>query len=245
MEAIGINLGYLIVHTLNFLIMLLVLAALAYRPILNALENRRQKIAQGLEDSRIASEARANAEKDAEKIIAEAQERAGAIVREATERADLAAREVQEAAKADAERARETAMIEVQQERDRNLADLRGQIGTLAIAIAQKLIGSSLDEGRQRGLINEFFSGVREGRVTVLEGANISGGSAEVISALPLTPQEQDRVKQDILSRLGDQATVTFRVDPSILGGLVIRVGDKVMDASLSGQLDQMREELV
>lgn len=245
MEAIGINLGYLIVHALNFLIMLLILAALAYKPILNALENRRQKIAQGLEDSRVASEARANAEQEAQKIIAEAQERAGEIVREATERAEIAAREVQEAARAEAEKARDAAMAEIQQERDRNLADLRGQVGTLAIAIAQKLIGASLDETRQRDLINEFFSGVREGRVTVLEGTTLNGGAAEVISALPLTPQEQDRVKEEILARLGAQATVTFRVDPSILGGLVIRVGDKVLDASLSGQLDHMREAMV
>jgi F0F1-type ATP synthase delta subunit len=37
---------------------------------------------------------------------------------------------------------------------------------------------------------------------------------------------------------------VNFHVDPSILGGLVIRVGDKVMDASVAGRLDGLRQNL-
>ena len=247
MEAIGINLGYLIVHTLNFLIMVLILTALAYKPILNALENRRQKIAQGLEDARIAGEARANAEKEAEKIVNEAQNRAGEIVKEATERAEIAAHEVEESARVEAAKAHDVAMAEVQIERDRILSDLRGQVGALAIAVSQRLIGESLDERKQRSLIDEFFSGIKEGRVSVMEGATFNGGTAaaaEVVSALPLTPEEQERVKTEVLAQSGKQTPITFRVDPTILGGLIIRVGDKVMDASVAGQLDNLREQM-
>jgi len=68
--------------------------------------------------------------------------------------------------------------------------------------------------------------------------------SAEVTSALPLTSDEKEIVKQDVLSKVGQQATVSFRVDPSILGGLVIRVGDKVLDGSVAGQLETMRQGL-
>jgi F-type H+-transporting ATPase subunit b len=108
------------------------------------------------------------------------------------------------------------------------LGDLRNKIAALAIAAAQKLVGESLDEKRQHALINEFFSGVRAGKVEVLEGASLSGASAEVTSALPLSSEEISAVKKDILAKVGSQATVSFRVDPGILGGLVIRVGGKV-----------------
>jgi len=114
----------------------------------------------------------------------------------------------------------------------------------LAIAAAQKLIGHSLDETRQHALIDEFFSGVRSGRVTVLEGVALSGVSAEVTTALPLTAEEKEIVKRDVLSRIGSQATVTFRVDPSILGGMIIRSGGKVLDASLAGQLESLKQSL-
>ncbi len=244
MEKLGINLGFFIFQVLNFLVLVVLLYAFAYRPILNMLDSRKKKIAQGLEDARVAAEARANAEKEARDIIAKAQTEANHKIREATERAEAAAREVQAAAEADATKARESALAEAALERDRVLSDLRGQIAALAMAAAQRLIGEAMDERRQHALIEEFFSGVRSGKVIVLESEGLSGSSAEITSALPLTPAEQEAVKSDILSKVGTQATVTFRVDPSILGGLVVRVGDKVLDGSVSGQLEGLRQSL-
>lgn len=244
MEALGLNLGYLLVQILNFAIILVVLYAWVYQPILGLLERRRQTIAQGLEDARVAAEARANAEKEAKAIIAEAQANAAQKVREATERAEAAGRELMTQAEADAAKAREAALSEASQERERILGDLRGQVAALAMAAAQKLVGDALDEQRQRTLIEQFFSGVQSGRVAVLEDSNVSGQSAEVTSALPLTPEEKETVKEQVISRLGNQATVAFRVDPAILGGLVLRVGDKVLDGSVAGQLNNMRQNL-
>jgi F-type H+-transporting ATPase subunit b len=244
LEGLGINLGTFVLQILSFTIVLVVLRKWVYTPILNALEKRQASIAQGLEDARVAAEARSNAEKEAAKIIADSQAQAAQIVREATERAELAGREVKAAVEVEAARAREAAMAEAQVERDRILGDMRGQVAALAMAAAQKLIGETLDEKRQHGLIDEFFSGVKAGKVIVLEGASLSGASAEVTSALPLTPAEMETVKKDILSKVGSQATVTFRVDPSILGGLIIRVGGKVLDASVSSQLETLRQSL-
>lgn len=245
MDKLGISPGYLLVQIFNFLVMFFVLKWFVYEPILNLLEKRRKTIAQGLEDARIAAEARANAEKEAEKIIAEAQAKAAQIVREASERAEAVARDIKAAAEAEAAKAREKALAEVEEERNRILSVLRGQVAALAIAAAQKLIGEALDEQRQHALLQEFFSGVKGGKVTVLEElGQIQAAEAEVVSALPLTEEEQEVIKKDLLARTGVQA-VTFRVDPSILGGLVIRVGDKVVDGSVAGRLQALREALV
>jgi F-type H+-transporting ATPase subunit b len=244
MEKLGINLGFFIFQVLNFLVLVVLMYAFAYEPILKMLDNRKKKIAQGLEDARVAAEARENAEKEAREIITKAQAEANQKVREATERAEAAAHEVQVRAEAEAVKAREASLAEAGLERDRILADVRGQIAALAMAAAQRLIGEALDERRQRALIEEFFSGVRSGKVMVLEGESLGGASAEITSALPLTPEEQESVKKDVLSKVGAQATVTFRVDPSIMGGLVIRVGDKVLDGSVAGQLDALRQSL-
>jgi F-type H+-transporting ATPase subunit b len=245
LEALGLNLGYLLVQIFNFLIIFIVLRAWIFKPILGLLETRREAIARGLEDARIAAEARANAEKDAQDIIAKAQAEASQKTREATERAEEAAREVHAQAEADAAKAREAALAEVDQERERILADVRGQVAALSMAAAQRLIGEALDEQRQHALIAEFFSGVKAGRVVVLEDVTgLTGASAEVTSALPLSTEEQEAVKSDVLARLGAQATVAFRVDPTILGGLIVRVGDKVLDGSVAGQLESMRQSL-
>jgi len=243
-EGLGLNLGYLFVQIFNFAIIFVVLRAWVYKPILGLLERRRNAIAEGLEDARVAAEARQNAEQEAEKVLSDAQTKASQILRDANERAETQGKEIITAAEAEAAKKRDEALAEVESERERILGDMRGQVGALAIAAAQKLINASLDEQRQRALINEFFSGVKSGQVVVLEGQQVGGASAEVTSALPLTDQEKDSVKQDVLAKIGDQATVTFRVDPAILGGLIVRVGDKVLDGSVSGQLQSMRQSL-
>ena len=203
MEALGINLGLLIVQLIAFAIVFLTLNAWVYKPMLDMMESRKKKIAQGLEDARIAAEARADAEKDSAKILASAQAEAGKVVREATERAADAVKDVKSAAEAETAKARESAVAEAELERNRILGDLRGQVATLAIAAANKLVGDALDEKKQRALLDEFFSGVKSGKVVVLDDANFKGESAEITSALPLTKDEEATVKKDVLSKVG------------------------------------------
>jgi len=244
LEKLGLNLGYLLVQVLNFLIILVVLRVWVYKPVLELLEKRKKAIAQGLEDARVAAEARANAEAEAKKIISDAQEKASELVREATERADAVGKEIKSAAEAEAAKIRENALDEAHHERDRILADVRGQIAGLAMAATQKLIGEVLDEKRQRELIDEFFSGVKSGKVVLLDNADVTGETAEVTSAVPLKPEEKATIQNIILSRIGKQVPVTFNVNPNILGGLVIRVGDKVLDGSVTGQLEELKQSI-
>ncbi len=243
MEALGINFGLLIVQIIAFVIVFLTLNAWVYKPMLDMMETRKNKIAQGLEDARVAAEARKDAEKDAAKILADAQAEAGKVVREATERAASAGKDVKAAAEVDAAKAREVAKTEAELERNRILGDLRGQVAALALAAANKLVGEALDEKKQHVLIDEFFSGVKSGKVVVLDDVTFKGESAEVISALPLSDKEQDTVKKSVLDKVGAK-DVAFRVDPSILGGLVIKVGDKIMDGSVAGKLEGLRQSL-
>ncbi|MBK6791272.1 MAG: F0F1 ATP synthase subunit B [Anaerolineales bacterium] len=238
MEALGINLGLLIIQLIAFTIVFLTLNAWVYKPMLDMMETRKKKIGQGLEDARVAAEARANAEKDAAKIIADAQAEASKVVREATERAEVASKDVRASAEAESTKAREAAMAEAELERGRILGDLRGQVAALAIAAANKLVGDALDEKKQRALLDEFFSGVKSGKVVVV-GEDLKGDAAVVTSALPLTSDEQAAVKKSVSAK-----DYSFKVDPSILGGLVIKVDEKVLDASVAGKLEGLRSAL-
>jgi F-type H+-transporting ATPase subunit b len=239
LEQLGLNLGYLLVQIVCFLILFVVVRTWIVKPLQGLLERRRTTISQGVEDARIAAEARANAEKEAARVIADAQAKAAHVMAEATERADKAMVEARAEAENEISKERETVLADAEEERTRMLGDLRGQVAALSIAAAQKLIGEALDEKRQHTLIKEFFSGVKSGKVIVLENATMNGAAAEVTSALPLTKDEQETVKADVLSK-----TVSFRVDPSILGGLVIRVGDRVLDGSMAAQLEGLRQSL-
>jgi len=244
LEGLGINLGYLLVQLISFLVMVVILRAWAYKPILNMLEQRRKNIAQGLEDARVASEARQNAERDAEQILNKAQQDAAERVRDATRRAEQVGKDLQASAEQDAAAIREGARHEAEQIKAEALGELRGQVASLAIAAAQKIIGEALNEQRQRALIEEFFSGIKAGKVTLLEETQLTGAKAIVTSAVPLTADEQNTVRQDIIQKMGSGASISFRVDPSILGGLIVRVGDKILDGSVSGKLQSLDQNL-
>lgn len=244
MEKLGINLGFLLVQIINFAIIYIVLKAWIFGPVTKMLEDRRVKIAQGLEDARIAADARATAEKAADKIISDAQVKANDIIRETTMRAEAIQKEMVVEAKQGLEKQKENALAEVEEERVRLLSEMRGDVSAIAIAAAQKLIGEALDEKRQRSLLSEFFSGVKNGKLVVIDDQTIEGVAAEVTSALPLTPEEQNTVKKDILTKIGDTGSISFRVNPSILGGLVVKVGDRVIDGSLVNQLANLQRSL-
>lgn len=243
MDRLGLNLGSLLFYTFNFLIVLIVLYAFAYRPMLRALEARRQKIEQGLEDAQAAAEARANAEQEAARILAEAQANAAKILREANARAEQVAEEVRRAAEAEAAQIRQEAAATLEEERNRLLADLRVQVANIAVAAAQKLLGEALDEKRQRALLDELFSTFQAGDTSLLREIVTGADTVEVVSAFPLSQKEQAKIQENLLDHSA-RVQVTFRVDPAILGGLVIRAGGKVLDGSLAGQLLGLRQTL-
>lgn len=67
---------------------------------------------------------------------------------------------------------------------------------------------------------------------------------AEVTSAVPLTDEEKAQLEAKLRQRFGDKLTFTYRVDPEILGGLVVRVGDTLLDYSLRSRLEELRQRV-
>ena len=223
---------------------MVVLRAWVYKPLLNALAKRRATIEKGLEDARIAAEARENAERTQPGSFLKRRPTQLMIIREAKEKAESAGKDVKAGVEEEISKTRKAALVEIDEERERALSEIRTHVASLAIAAAQKLIGEALDEKRQHELVAEFFSGVKNGSVTVLEGNELKGTSAEVMSALPLTDAEQKVIKGEVLANLGNKADITFNVNPKILGGLIVKVGDKVVDGSVAGQIQNLRNSL-
>jgi F-type H+-transporting ATPase subunit delta len=68
---------------------------------------------------------------------------------------------------------------------------------------------------------------------------------AHVTSAQPLGPAELERVRQSLARRTGKQVILEASVDPALIGGLVARVGDLVLDGSVRTQLGALRDRLL
>ncbi len=85
-------------------------------------------------------------------------------------------------------------------------------------------------------ILQEFQSRVRELKQTVL---------AEVISAVELTDEQKETVRQKVLSMSDAQSVeLESRVDPELIGGVIIKIGSQVLDASMRGQLRRIGLQL-
>lgn len=245
MEQLGINPIILLSQIVNFVVLAFLLRRFAYKPILDMLDKRRERIEKGLEDARLAEEARANAESERQQVLEQARVEAQEIVAEASQRGEAQAAKIIEEAQGQAQKVLEEAQVEAEAERDRMLGELRGQIAALSIAAANQIIGETLDERRQMQLVDEFFSGVKAGKVKVTDEVSaLAGAKAVVTSALPLTKADQETYRSHLQAQLGADATIEFKTNPTILGGVVLRVGDVVLDDSVAGKVGALRQSL-
>lgn len=225
---LGINTGFLLVQIVNFLLIFGLLTVFLWRPLMNMLDNRAATIQKGLEDAAAAANARRNAEAEAEKVLAGARSESAKVIEEARGRGEEVSRGVEAEARNEAESIRAEARSRAEDERNRQLADLRGQVVAIATAMSQRIIGETLDEKRQSALVSNFFA-------QVPAEAKALGGNVEVISAMPLSDAEQNSVKGQISAD-----NVTFSVDPSILGGLILRTESRVVDGSVRSNLSEL-----
>ena len=66
----------------------------------------------------------------------------------------------------------------------------------------------------------------------------------EVVTAIKLTDAKRADIREKLKQKLGHEIELKFRIDPAILGGMVLSVGDRVLDSSLRAQLGILRENL-
>ncbi|MBX6771552.1 MAG: F0F1 ATP synthase subunit delta [Chloroflexi bacterium] len=97
-----------------------------------------------------------------------------------------------------------------------------------------------LIENRRTGLIDQILDAYQ----TLLNEAR-GIVPARVTTAVPLTPAETEQVKQRLERIVGRQVAMATEVDPSIIGGFVARIGDRLIDASVAGRLAALRASLL
>jgi F-type H+-transporting ATPase subunit b len=125
-------------------------------PILHALEERKKKIADGLAAGEHGKREQALAEDRAKELLREAKEQAGEIITRADKRAAEIVDESKGDAKAEGERLLTAAKADINQELNRVKEDLRGQVVSIALAGASKVLEREVDETAHAELMNKL-----------------------------------------------------------------------------------------
>jgi F-type H+-transporting ATPase subunit b len=138
--------------------LLIVLRLFVYKPVLAMLDERKERIREGLSAAERGQEQAAEASREASAQIAAARSEGQQIVAQAQQVAQRLQEEGRAQATAQAETLLERARGEIQLERDAAIADLRKEFADLTIAAAEKVIGQSLDRGAHQRLIDEALA---------------------------------------------------------------------------------------
>ncbi len=162
MEALGINLGYLISQIVNFTLLAVLLYFVAYKPVLRMLDERSARIKKGLEDAEAASKRADEMEQEFDKRLAEARKEGQEIVAQATKMSEKARHDILDKAREESSALIEKAKEEIARERELAMAELRQQVADLSLTIAEKVIREELDERKQRRLIADFLEQTEE-----------------------------------------------------------------------------------
>ncbi len=122
----------------------------------------------------------------------------------------------------------------------------RAQIAALFLDICGKRLDAEaanfvrvLAENRRLTLLPEIAALFEERRAEA-EGRL----HATVVSAFPLTKEQEQAVAQALEHRFGRRIALESEVDPKLLGGIVVRVGDRVIDGSVRGRVERLAAQL-
>jgi F-type H+-transporting ATPase subunit b len=155
--GLQINFFWVIVSSINFLIFLALIYTFALKPVSKMLGDRRARIEAGLRDAEQARRDREQGATERAAALAEARREANDIlvraqkVAQESRDADIAA------TREELERMRQRAAEDIQAEKGRAMADLRAEVASLALEAAGKVVGESMDDARQRRLVEEFL----------------------------------------------------------------------------------------
>jgi len=157
-SGLQINLFWIIVASLNFLVFAVLLYWLFGAPLSKMLAARRARIEQGLKDAEEARLARESAETERLAAIQEARREANDILVRAQKVADDSRQRDLAATREELERIRERATEDIAAEKQRALVELRSEVADLALQAASRVVGETMTDQRHRRLVEEFLA---------------------------------------------------------------------------------------
>jgi F-type H+-transporting ATPase subunit b len=159
LSSLGINGPFLLAQIFNFFVLFFLLRRFLFKPMVNMLETRKQRIADGMQAAEMArreaeaERAQLQAQIDAERR--EAMERVAA----ASKRGETLAAEIESSARQDAQKILDDARNEAVRERERIISEAQDQIAELAMLAAEKVLGRELSSrDTQRAFVHEFLA---------------------------------------------------------------------------------------
>ena len=157
MAELGFHWPSLVVYVVNFSILLVILYAVGYKPILRILDQRSNRIRDNLEQAERIQKESAERQEQMQQQLQEARREGQGLIEEARALADRYREEERQRARQEAETFLTRARADIQRERDNAIEEVREQFADLAITAAERVIRRSLDKDAHKEIIEQVL----------------------------------------------------------------------------------------
>jgi F-type H+-transporting ATPase subunit b len=241
------NLSTFVFELLNFIVLVLILRHFLYRPIHKAVDDRREHIQQEQASADAAQAKAADLQQQLTRQLSAIDEQRRQVLAQAHADADAERQRLLAEAEGEARSRREAAAQALAQDRQEALASLQTEIIDQALALTTRLLGEAGNENLPlvaRQVIRCLGTLTSEERDTI-RTAWQHGAEALIETATALDAATRGDLEAALSAMIGQTVPVTVQVRPELVGGLRLRLGGEVWDASMQGQLEDNRHAIV
>ncbi len=161
MDLLIPEVGLVVFQTIAFLLLMFLLSKFAWKPVLAAIKEREQSIDEALNKAELAKQEMARLTSQNEELMKQARIERDEILKEAKILKDSIVNEAKTSAQTEGAKLIEKARIEIENQKKAALAELKGQVSTLSLDIAERVLRSQLDDkAKQQDLVASLLKNV-------------------------------------------------------------------------------------
>ncbi|MFY9403011.1 MAG: ATP synthase F1 subunit delta [Candidatus Omnitrophota bacterium] len=229
----------LILQIITFIGVVLLLRFIFTRHLKSALSRLNALHGENLSKEEELKEELKRVKEQSEAFIKQSRQEAELIIAEANKNAQRIRMDIEEQARSQAEKIISDSRIDSEKIQKEALKNIQGQ----SIELALRMIAELLTETDKVALQYELANGIIE-EISRLpkEQFSVPGGEVNITSSFPLLERQWNKIKSILTDKSGSPVNLNQKLDPKIIGGLIVEMGGMVIDGTLRNRLQRVAE---
>jgi F-type H+-transporting ATPase subunit b len=245
---LNINWSTLLLQILNFLVMAFILWRFVFKSVIKVLDERSKRVTSALEEAEHKEREAERLRVEYEEKLTQAQEQVIVMRQQAQEELAQTHRQILDETRKEIADLREKAQSEIQEARQQAIYQHRQELGRLVTTLSARMMREATGDAFHAASIAQFLdqlAALPEEYRHTLADSKVEVVQAQLVSAHELDADSAARIEGRVRQIAGQPVELIYKVDPSLIAGATVRFGDVVIDGSVAGQLQSLKERYI
>jgi len=246
---LNLNWSTLLLQILNFIVMAFVLWRFLFKPVVKILDERSSRVTLAIDDAEKKAHEADEMRAEYEEKLSEAQEEAIAIHQRTQDELARSKKQLLEETREEISTMREKAQRELEESRQQAIYQHRRELGRLVSSLSARMMREAGGAAFQQSTIEQFIDQLSalspDEYQQAMDESTADVLHVQLISAHGLDDQQMGRIEQLLKTLSKQPVAIAHKVDESLVAGATARFGDVVIDGSLAGQLQDLKDRYV